>query len=93
MSGLTHLKNRIRQRRLRWFGHVRRAGEKIIGRVESMKVEGRRPAGRPKKTWRNCVQEDLSALNINEQLVQDRVQWRIAIKPRPTPTDDGTRRT
>ncbi len=37
--------------RLRWFGYVRRK-EHILRRTLNLEVEGRRPLGRPKKTWR-----------------------------------------
>ena len=42
LCSLVDLGKRIRQQRLRWFGHVRRAKDKLIGKVEALKVEGRR---------------------------------------------------
>ena len=55
--GLPKLPALLRQRRLRWFGHVKRATGDIIGEAYHLSVDGRRPPGRPKKTWHACVVE------------------------------------
>ncbi len=47
-------------------------------------VEGRRPPGRPKKTWRKVVEEDMRMRNITEKVAVDRQQWKRLIS-RPTP--------
>jgi len=39
-------------------------------------VEGARPRGRPKKTWREIVQKDYQACLLN----MDRNRWRKQIK-------------
>ena len=49
-----------------------------------LEVEGRRPVGRPKKTWSKVFEEDMKKLNINEGMEEDRKQWRQLIS-RPTP--------
>ena len=42
----------IRSGRLRWYGHVMRKGdEDWVKKCMEYKVEGRRPVGRPRKTW------------------------------------------
>ena len=43
------------------------------------KEEGRRPVGRPKKTWTKVMEEDMRKLNITEDMVKDRKQWRQLI--------------
>ena len=47
-------------------------------------MEGRRPVGRPKKTWSKVVEEDVRKLNITEDMAEDRKQRRRFIS-RPTP--------
>ena len=61
---MPELEDRVRQRRLRWFGDVRRAEETIVGEVLVLPVEGGRPSGRLKKTWQDCIKEDLEALGM-----------------------------
>ena len=50
---------------MRWFGHVKCRNENsILRRVMELEVEGRRPVGRPKKTWSKVVEEDRRKFNI-----------------------------
>ena len=56
----------------------------ILRRAIELKVEGRRPVGRPKKTWSKVVEEDMRKLNITEDMAEDRKQWKQLIS-RPTP--------
>jgi hypothetical protein len=51
---------KIQERRLQWYGHVERRDESYIGkRVDRMEVRGRKGRRRPKKTWKDCVNQDL----------------------------------
>jgi len=43
-------------------------------------VEGSRPRGRPKRTWREVVKEDCLARKLNEEDVKDCSKWRKLIK-------------
>ena len=57
----------LRCRRLKWFGHVvRREEESPLKCVEAIVVPGRVPPGRPRKTWKDCVAEDLQMLGVTE---------------------------
>ena len=47
-------------------------------------MEGRRPVGRPKKTWSKVVEEGMRKLNITKDMIEDRKQWSQLIS-RPTP--------
>ena len=44
------------------------------------KVEGSRPRGRPKRTWRQVVQKDCQARNFNREDAMDRGRWKKLIK-------------
>ena len=75
----------IRGMRLRWFGHVVRAGEEsMLKQVEELEVAGRRPRGRPRKRWKEVVRQDMRVLGIEEGMAEDRELWRRAVA-RPTP--------
>ena len=40
------------------------------------RVEGRRPIGRPRKTWLESVEADMAELEIDKKDVHDRRKWR-----------------
>ena len=39
-------------------------------------VEGRRPLGRPIRTWLESVESDMAELEIDKEVVHDRNKWR-----------------
>jgi len=43
-------------------------------------VEGRRPRGRPKRTWREVVEKDCQERKLNKEDAIDRSRWRKLIK-------------
>ena len=61
-----------------------------------LEVEGRRPVGRPKKTWSKVVEEDMRKLNITEDTVWQRIEnsggKSYHIQPQEWETRDGERR-
>ena len=42
-------------------------------------MEGARPRGRPKKTWREIVEKDCKAHGLNREDTIDRTRWRKQI--------------
>ena len=57
----------IRRRRLEWFGHVKRRDEtENIRAVVEMKMDGKRPRGRPQLRWKDTVKRDMKAWSIKE---------------------------
>ena len=42
-------------------------------------MEGVRPRGRPKKTWRDIVEKDCEAHGLNREDAMDRSRWRKQI--------------
>jgi len=43
-------------------------------------VEGNRPRGRPKRMWREVVQKDCQACNLNREDAMDHSIWKKLIK-------------
>ena len=83
----------IRSRRLEWFVHVKRRDEtEHIRAVVEMKMEGKRPRGRPKLRWKYTVRRDLNACNIREEWATDRERWKGFCKTRYSSQGDGGER-
>ena len=83
--GVKEIETKIRQRRLQWFGHVRREAEGgVLRLVDELEVPGKRKVGRPRKTWRDTVKQDLEILRVDENMALDRSRWRKIIAS-PTP--------
>ena len=59
-------------------------GEWIRKVCEQLQVQRRRPAGRPRKTRRNVVEENLRALRLKELDASNHDLWRTAIKGDPS---------
>ena len=75
--GVNDLEEHLRQKRLRWFGHIaRRDGEVEIRKVFDLKIEGRRKRGRPVKRWIDVVEEDMKKRGVVQQDAGDREDWR-----------------
>ena len=56
--GVNDLEEHLRQKRLRWFGHIVRRDEEVeIKKVFELKI-GRRKRGRSLKWWIDVVEED-----------------------------------
>ena len=77
LVGVEPLTTFIRSGRLRWYGHVMRKGnEDWVKDSMEHRVEGRRPVGRPRKTWLESVEADMAKLEIDKEDVHDRSKWR-----------------
>ena len=66
---------------LRWYGHVlRKDDDDWVKKCMEYEVEGSRPRGRPKRTWKEVVREDCQARKLNKEDAMDRCKWRKVIK-------------
>ncbi|KAG5625059.1 hypothetical protein H5410_010277 [Solanum commersonii] len=64
--------DKLREARLRWFGHVKRQ-VCSVRESEGLVVEGtRRGRGRPKKYWGEVIRQDLAQLHLTEDMTLDR---------------------
>jgi len=73
--------NMMKKSRLRWFGHVERKDDNDwVKRCMTWEVEGIRQRGRPKKTWWDCVKNDMESSGLSQMDVQSRNKWRRGIK-------------
>jgi len=71
----------LQQNRLLWYGHVlRKEYNDWVKKCKEYEVEGSRPRGRPKRTWRQVVQKDCQARILNREDAIDRIRWKKLIK-------------
>jgi hypothetical protein len=77
MFGIESVLDVIRRSRLRWFGHVeRKFDDDWVKHCTVLEVEGKRPRGRPKKTWMDMINADLKRWSLKREDAQDRSVWR-----------------
>ncbi|KAF7645083.1 hypothetical protein LDENG_00132800 [Lucifuga dentata] len=77
IRGTAHVRcfgDKVREARLRWFGHVQRRDSEHIGRRML------RPRGRPKRRFMDVVKEDMKLVGVREEEAEDRVRWRQMIR-------------
>jgi len=60
--------------------NLRKEDDDWVKKCMEYEVEGPRPKGRPKRTWREVVQEDCQARKMNREDAIDRCKWRKMIK-------------
>jgi len=77
--------DKIRKRRLTWFGHVTRMNDKRLPAAALYgHVEGTRSRGRQRKTWMDNIMEDLRAQNMDMREAMDKIRdrkiWRCHVK-------------
>lgn len=79
--GVAPVEEKMREHRLRWFGHVLRRplDAPVRKKVCFQENEGKRGRGRPKVTWAKVVKHDLLEWEIDWRAVVDRRKWREAI--------------
>ena len=79
--GLDDLLLTVRRSRMAWFGHTyRRQVKDPLSRINRVESPGRRPRGRPKKTWKDCVNQDKAATGVQETTTANCAVWKSAIK-------------
>ncbi|KAF3680968.1 hypothetical protein FXO37_03100 [Capsicum annuum] len=71
--GVTSVECKMREARLRWFGHVKRRGmDAPVRRCERLALDGfRRGRGRPKKYWGEVIRRDMEQLQLTEDMTLD----------------------
>ena len=77
LLGVENVAEVVRRGRLRWFGHVERKSEDDwVSACRNVMVAGARSAGTGRKTWRECVRDDMNELGLHPEWVVFRDKWR-----------------
>ncbi|VDO79606.1 unnamed protein product [Heligmosomoides polygyrus] len=64
--GVTPIADKMREARLRWYGHVLRGKEESVRRIGlELKVSGKLPRGRPKPRWSDTLHMDKKVAGVH----------------------------
>jgi hypothetical protein len=67
----------IEEKRLRWFGHVKRMpGNRLPLKILEWEPEGTRRRGRPKERWIDGVRRSMTNHGLTEEDNRGRDRWR-----------------
>ena len=84
LTGQQTIQSMIMNNRLRWLGHVMRmSDERMPKRMMFGKLQTARPAGGTKQRWKDCVQQDLKCMEMEDgwtDLAQQRDKWHAATR-------------
>ena len=72
---------KMREGRLRWYGHVMKRDQEYVGRkIIEMELPGKRKRGRPKRRFLDVVKKDMGEVGAKETDVENRMVWRNMIR-------------
>ena len=72
---------KMREGRLRWYGHVMKRDHEYVGRMMmEMELPRKRKRGRPKKRFLDVVKEDIGKVGAKETDIENRTVWRQMIR-------------
>ncbi|XP_070025871.1 uncharacterized protein [Nicotiana sylvestris] len=80
--GVAPFEDKMREARLRWYGHVRRRiTDALLRRCERLILEGlQRGRYRSNKRWGEVIRKDMTQLQLTEDMTLDRTEWRSMIR-------------
>jgi len=73
------ISNEIKKRRLLWAGHAWRKKDAMINTVIREEPKGKRPLGRPRLRWEDCVKKDVKEVDPGanwREIAENRISWR-----------------
>ena len=83
--GIDCVSDVVRKTQLIWFGHVERNDDdEWVKACQRFEVAGERGRGRSRKTWKECVEEDMRMLGLEVRDTKDRPRWRKGILGEPS---------
>ena len=71
---------KITEKRLKWYGHVRRMKEEhIVRRMLDVEIPGKIRRGRPNLRWKDVCKRDMTIVGLKEDTTTNRAAWRNKI--------------
>ena len=77
--GIEDLDLILKERRLRWYGHVERSNGAVKTAFD-IQVDGKRGPGRPKMTWKQLTERDCREWKLSAINSHDRLSWRSGVR-------------
>ena len=79
--GVAPIEDKLRENRLRWFGHVkRRPLSAPVRKSDLINIDGSaRGRGRPKLTWWDIIRKDMISCGLSEEIALNRAEWKNRI--------------
>ena len=77
--GIEDLDLILKERRLRWYGHVERSNGAVKTAFD-IQVNGKRGPGRPKMTWKQLTERDSREWKLSAIDPHDRDTWRSGVR-------------
>ncbi len=76
-SRVVQASKNITEKRLKWYGHVRRMKEEqIVRRMLDVDIPGKRRRGRPNLRWKDACKRDMTQAGLKEVNATNRAEWR-----------------
>ena len=76
MIEVAPIEEKMRENRLRWFGHIQRPTNAPVRKSDAIHIEGNaRGRGRPKLTWIEIIKKYLVWCGLTDIMALDRVEW------------------
>ena len=69
----------LKERRLRWYGHVERSN-RAVKTAFDIQIVGKRGPGRPKMTWKQLTERDCREMKLSAIDPHDRDTWRSGVR-------------
>ena len=67
---------KITEKRLKWYGHVRRVKEEhIVRRMLDVDISGKRRRGRPNLRWKGHCKRDMTEAGLKENNATNMAEW------------------
>ena len=68
---------KIKEKRLKWYGHVRIMKEEhIMRRMLDVDIPRKRRRGRPNLRWKDACKRDMTLAGLKEDNATNRAEWR-----------------
>jgi len=87
--GVACITDKVREARLRWYGHIqRREEDDCVKRILEADVHGQQSRGRQRKRWTDVVKYNMEDLWLTVEDTGNRAEWRRRTRVAdPTPKE------